>query len=87
MTNPKRAYYSPTAAEKYGSFIYRNAEGSEVEITGVEPGLEDTGTYKWVDAVVVGPVLNYMRQGKPGQRTLSWPLSQFPFQFPVRQES
>lgn len=62
----RRAYYNPTAAERYESSFYRTADGSEVEVTGVEPALEDTGTYKWNDAVVVGPVLSYIRKGRKG---------------------
>lgn len=61
-----RAYYSPTAADLYGSSIYSTADGSEVEVTCVEPGLEDTGIYNWKDAVVVGPVSSYIRTGRKG---------------------
>jgi len=64
MSNLRRAYYSPTAAKLYGSSFYKTADGSEVEVTRVEFSLKDTNTYIWDDAIVVGPVLNYIRKGQ-----------------------
>ena len=71
MTDQLRRAYSPTAARLHGSSIYRDANGSEIEVTGVEPRLEDTGTYGWPDEVVVGPVTEWVRRGQIG--TLSNP--------------
>lgn len=63
-----RAYYSPSAARLFGFFICRGSDGSEIEVTCVEPALEDTGSYGWPDAVVVGPVTERIRKGQAGDR-------------------
>ena len=63
MTKPRLAFYSPTAAEKFGTTIYKTPDGGEVEVTGVEPSLEDTGTYMWPDKVPV-VVTSYLRRGR-----------------------
>jgi hypothetical protein len=70
VPQPCRAYYSPSFAELYGSSIYRGADGSDIEVTCVEPSLESTGTYKWRDAVPVGPVTEWIRKGQTGGNPL-----------------
>lgn len=68
MTNQLRlAYYSPSAAKLYGSSFCRGADGSEIEVTGVEPSLESTGIYKWHDASSVSPVTEWIRNGQTGR--------------------
>jgi hypothetical protein len=66
----RQAYYSPSAAKLYGSSIYRGADGSEIEVTCVEPSLESTGIYKWQDQVPVGPVIEWIRKGQTGSNPL-----------------
>ena len=67
MTNqPCKAYYSPSAANLYGSSIYRGTDGSEIEVTCVEESLESSGIYRWPDARSIGPVTEYIRKGQVG---------------------
>ena len=62
MTTPRLAFYSPTAAEKFGTYIYQTPDGGEVDVVGVEESLEDSGTYMWPDKVPV-VVTSYLRKG------------------------
>ena len=71
-TNLRLAFYSKTAADLYGSSFYQTADGKEVEVTAVEPAMEDTGTYKWPDRIAVGPVTHWIRKGWVGRHKLAW---------------
>ncbi len=64
-TKQRLAFYSPSAAERFGTKIYKTPDGSAVEVTGVMEGLEDTGSYKWPDKVPV-IVTSYLRDGREG---------------------
>ncbi len=61
-TKQRLAFYSPSAAEKCGTKIYKTPDGGEVEVTCVMVGLEDTGSYMWPDRVPV-IVTSYLRDG------------------------
>jgi hypothetical protein len=59
------AHYSPTAAKLYGTVIYSTPDGEEVEVTNVYR--EGQGYfYNWEDKEEIGPVNEYLRQGKRG---------------------
>ena len=79
MTKPCLAFYSQSHAEKTGTFIYQTPDGGEVEVTGVEESLEDSGTYMWSDKVPV-VVTSYLRDGRKG----SSPAYKFPDYFNER---
>jgi hypothetical protein len=57
--------YSARAAELCGSSIYATPDGGTVEVTAV--GSSDTvkDSYKWNDAINVGPVTKWLRVGTP----------------------
>jgi hypothetical protein len=63
----KYGYYSPLAAEQFGTHIYTTPDGRMVEITAYGP--EDMNYY-WDDKVCVGVVCDYVRQGTAGQLQL-----------------
>jgi hypothetical protein len=71
MTNPRLAFYSPTAAKQLGTSFYRTPDGGEVEVTGVESSLEDSGTYMWPDKVPV-VVTSYLMKGRLPDDDLDW---------------
>jgi len=68
MTNQMHlhAWYSPRAAELYGSSIYRSVDGvTEVEVCCVDPTDVPSDVFQWPDRVSVGLVLEngYIRTG------------------------
>jgi hypothetical protein len=61
------AYFSPAAAEEFGSVIYLAHDGSEVEVTCVGESLTDCGIYNnWLDRYSVKPVTHFLRTGRKG---------------------
>ena len=59
------AWFSPTAAELYGSSIY-NSDKGEVEVTAVTQSSVDSGISQWPDEIKVGPVTGWARPGRKG---------------------
>lgn len=57
---PKFGMYSAEAAKKHGTLIYSSAIGGEVAITAV---VENPDSYKWPDAVNLGEVGKFLRDG------------------------
>jgi hypothetical protein len=57
-------FYSAKQAASYGSFIWRHADGSEVEVT--EVGSNTTYTGCWPDMKCIGEVLGFIRDGVVG---------------------
>ena len=65
-THPYRGWYSASAAARYGSWVYRTVEGSEVEVTCVEcPEHVSTGC-GWPDRLDVGRVVAHVRKARYG---------------------
>jgi hypothetical protein len=56
-------FYSETAAQQFGSFLYKMEDGSEQEITYLSQD-ESSLNYKFKDKQYIGIVLNYLRDGK-----------------------
>jgi len=66
----QRAWFSQEAVnEGHPSHIYKTVDGDEVECTAVtdrsEADVAWREFYAWKDAVFVGEVSEYVRQGKP----------------------
>jgi hypothetical protein len=57
-------WYSQEAAERFGSCFYSTPDGDEVEVTCVF-ATSDTADYRWSDKVNVGPVVAWLREGRP----------------------
>lgn len=57
------AVFSEQAANTFGSSIYLNPDGKEVEVTNVYSS-EENDNYNWVDKVYVGEVKTWLRQGR-----------------------
>jgi hypothetical protein len=56
-------WFSEQAAQTFGSTIYETEDGTrEVEVTSVSR--EDVITYCWPDKVPIGPVGQYLREGR-----------------------
>jgi hypothetical protein len=65
-TKRRLAFFSLSAAEQFGTKIYKTPDGGEVEVTYLMGGLEDTGSYMWPDKVPF-IVTSYLRDGRvPG---------------------
>lgn len=67
MNGPYYGFYSATAAQLYGSNIYRRADGVEVEVTSASqnPNFE----YGFKDAVFLGEVGQFSHHGRQGDQT------------------
>ena len=61
----KWGFFSATAYEKFGSFIWETPEGKEVEVTGITHE-ENGSSYKWPDKIPVGQVIKYVKAGHVG---------------------
>jgi hypothetical protein len=70
--------YSERAAQYYGTVIYKSLDGSRQHVTCVCP-LDKVNTYKWPDAIRVGWVTEYIRQGKQPEWQSTNPLSLWRF--------
>jgi len=68
MSEGKQYYgwFSPRAAEDFGTFFYTTPSGETVEVTEVSTDPEGHG-YKWSDKVAVGKVGEFIRQGREGR--------------------
>jgi len=67
-------YYSPAAARDWGTAVYLNAAGEEVEVTAVyKPGNEVA--YGWKDTICLGEVEKWVRSGRPGKN--KWMMNRF----------
>jgi len=62
-----KAYYSETAAQKYGTSFFRTPDGSEVEVSAIS----NEDLYKWPDAVCLGDATDWewTRTGKLGWKS------------------
>jgi hypothetical protein len=62
MTNPLYNYigvFSPAAALEYGTFLYMDADGRKVEVTGIFSSVEDMEeNYQWDDKYIVSTNLS-----------------------------
>ena len=68
MPDDERALglYSEQAAYRFGTVIWADGGGREFEVTTVMRPSE----YGWPDAIVVAPVVRFVRLGKPGANPL-----------------
>jgi hypothetical protein len=71
MNSQRYAYYSQKAADQFGTVFYKTPDGQLVEVTCVfRRG--DEGTYNWPDKRYVGPVEEYVCQGRRGYDSDLW---------------
>lgn len=56
-------WYSPTAANQFGSSIYLKPDGSGVEVTFVAPA-SMADQYNWPDKIAIGPVVEWIMTGR-----------------------
>ena len=62
------AYFSAAAAALFGSSIYLDCDGEEVEVTCVGKDLIEDGLYLWPDRKSTKPVVRWLRHGQAGPR-------------------
>ena len=59
MDKPKHAFYSAEAAEKFGTVVYAQADGTQVTATCITDDAEGS-EYFWDDKVYVGEVTRFI---------------------------
>jgi hypothetical protein len=65
---PWHAHYSEQAAELYGSSIYVDASGAEVELTCAARDRDwAEKEYLWTDKEYRGVVVDFVRRGREGK--------------------
>lgn len=68
LESPCHAYFSAEAARLYGTGIWEDKDGKEVEVTCVDPDKTRLDQmYTWKDRVYVGMVQRWLREGKQGE--------------------
>ena len=58
------AIYSNKQAARYGSIIYTDTNGKEIEVTSVG-SVKGCPLVEWPDKIDMGEVVKFVRQGRP----------------------
>ena len=61
---PAFGLYSQSAAELFGSYVYKTSEGKELVVTQVFNNKDGITDYLWPDKTFVGMVTEFVRWGK-----------------------
>lgn len=65
METKLHGFFSEKAAELFGTSIYLDIDGNEIDVTAVSTS-EEYPLYKWADKKYVGIITQYIRPGRIG---------------------
>lgn len=65
-SNPYIGWYSQQSADLYGTVVYRREDGTETHVT--QAAQDMSGAPGWPDAVFLGEIGTYVRQGRSGSQ-------------------